>query len=126
METAAAPNARWSRASPAPGIRRCAFRRSPVPRARTAACARQARPAAAPATQLGNPLATDSYALCLYDLSGTRPALLFRAMAPAGGTCGGRSCWRAHGSGGFSYVDPDRTPDGIARIGLHAGPAGKP
>jgi len=75
--------------------------------------------------QLGNPLATDGYALCLYDLSGTRPALLFRGIAPAGGTCAGRSCWRAHGSGGFSYADSERTPDGIARIGLHAGPTGK-
>ncbi len=79
--------------------------------------------AGGPATTVagfGDPLASTSYALCLYDGSGV---LIAGASAPAGGVCAGRSCWKAT-SKGYRYGDRDLTPDGIQRIDLKSGPAG--
>jgi hypothetical protein len=74
----------------------------------------------------GNPLTTDSYALCIYESTG---ALSFAAGAPAGGTCQlGRAqvpCWKGLGTPvgttGFKYNNPARTPDGITSIVLKPG-----
>src|SRR5262249_61942349 len=68
----------------------------------------------------GNPAATDSYVLCLYDDTGLRAAL----RIPAGGTCAGKPCWRGT-STGFLYMDKDATPDGITQLTLKAGLLGK-
>ncbi len=77
----------------------------------------------------GNPVASDDYALCLYDASHVRPALVARAAAPAGGTCGRHSCWQAlgdpPGSKGFRYSNRDRTPDGLRTMVLKTGTAAK-
>jgi hypothetical protein len=72
--------------------------------------------------EFGDPLATDDYALCVYDGSAT---LLLRATAPAGGTCGSRACWKAKGTTGLGYKDPLRDPDGVDKITLKAGAATK-
>src|SRR5262249_3285066 len=44
------------------------------------------------ASDFGDPLTSDDYALCLYDGA---DALALRTDAPAGATCGAASCWRA-------------------------------
>ncbi|HEV7734387.1 MAG TPA: FG-GAP-like repeat-containing protein [Candidatus Binatia bacterium] len=70
----------------------------------------------------GNPVATDSYALCMYE----NGALVQSWEMPAGQMCGTKPCWRDIGKG-FSYSDKDLTPDGIQSLkiteGLLAGKA---
>jgi ELWxxDGT repeat protein/cysteine-rich repeat protein len=67
----------------------------------------------------GNPVTTDSYALCLYDESGA-PQLLYEMKAPGG------SAWKILGKTptGASYrsIGP---PDGLTKVALKAGVAGK-
>ncbi len=73
---------------------------------------------------LGNPLATDDYALCLFDGTGD---LLLKMTAPAGGTCGSRPCWKQIGRvppKGFKYKDRDGLPDDLDGITIRAGGAG--
>jgi hypothetical protein len=81
----------------------------------------QRGPAVASA-DLGNPAASDDYAFCIYDAGG---GLLFGAEAPAGGTCGTKSCWKALGLSGWRYADKEGTPDGIQKLLLRTGDAGK-
>jgi hypothetical protein len=69
----------------------------------------------------GNPDSTTSYAFCLY--AGPSETRLMQALAPAGGSCGSRSCWRKRDGRRFKYLDPDRTPDGVARIALRTRPS---
>lgn len=73
---------------------------------------------------LASPEATDDYAFCLYDESAGDPELLFRATAPAGGTCKDNPCWKDVGPI-VLYKDPDRTPEGIKGIVARAGEAGR-
>jgi len=77
-------------------------------------------PAIAPEA-FGNPLRGDEYALCVYDGTGE---LVFRAVAPGGGVCGVRPCWRPVGFTGWQYTDPEGTPEGLRRVRLRAGAAG--
>ncbi len=81
------------------------------------------------AAELGDPLATHAYSLCVYDESGPMPSLLFQASALPGGTCPTKPCWKAQGTPpgakGFRYLDPERTPNGLERIRLVPGEAGK-
>ena len=81
--------------------------------------------AATPLAALGDPITRDAYRLCLYDLAAAPPVLRLSAVAPAAGLCGGRACWRVTGGQGFRYHDRARTPDGLDRLELRAGPAGK-
>ncbi|HWP65316.1 MAG TPA: hypothetical protein VNO26_05330 [Candidatus Limnocylindria bacterium] len=79
------------------------------------------------AADFGNPLTTDDYAFCMWQVAGS-PQLLTRVDAPAGGTCGSKACWRTTGRGtptGYKYVDPDLTPNGGQKVVLAAGTAGK-
>jgi polyhydroxybutyrate depolymerase len=69
----------------------------------------------------GDPLNTTGYALCIYQGATPKPA----ARAPAGGTCGTKSCWKALGTKGFGYKDADLTPDGLLKVTLKAGDTGK-
>jgi ELWxxDGT repeat protein len=71
---------------------------------------------ATPKADYGNPLATDHYALCLYD-AGT---LVASATAGAGGICAGEPCWTEK-PGGFLYEDKELTPSGIRSITLNEG-----
>ena len=74
----------------------------------------------------GAPADHDTYALCIYDESGGEPAaLLFAAVAPAGGSCGSKPCWRASGKNKLVYRDPAATPDGVTALTLGAGARGK-
>jgi hypothetical protein len=60
--------------------------------------------------ELGDPLNTHTYELCVYDGSG----LVASATAPSGVT------WQPAGSG-FRYRDPTGLPDGLGKILLKAG-----
>jgi len=75
--------------------------------------------------QLGDPAGgTTDYTLCVYDAGGTSP-LALSATAPAGGTCGGRACWKALGFVGFKYGDKELTPDGLLKLMVKSGTGGK-
>ena len=77
----------------------------------------------------GAPLDTGAHVFCLYDGTAPPVPLLFEARAPAGDECGGRPCWKSVGPDadprGWLYVDKDRTPDGLKKLKLLAGDAGK-
>jgi hypothetical protein len=75
-------------------------------------------------SDLGDPLAADAYALCIYDESGDTPETLLAATAPPGGTCRSKPCWRL-GERGLRYRDADRTPDGLDLITSRIGEDGK-
>jgi len=68
----------------------------------------------------GDPLATDHYALCLYDDTGLRATV----EIPPGGLCRGRPCWQSK-AGGFVYRDKDATPFGVTQLTLKPGAAGR-
>jgi dienelactone hydrolase len=72
---------------------------------------------------LGDPRATTAYRACLYD---GRPGLLWSAAVPAGACRGARSrgCWRA-ARGGFAYTARAGSGDGVTRLVLRPGAAGK-
>jgi hypothetical protein len=70
----------------------------------------------------GTPTAADDYEFCVYDAD---PDLLMRARAPAAGTCAGLPCWKEVVGKGFDYKDKEASPDGITKLGLRAGLAGK-
>ncbi len=69
--------------------------------------------------ELGNPLTSTRYSLCVYDETGGVPSLVLGSQAPAGGTCGSKPCWKATASG-FRYQNKSGLPDGIKRISLNA------
>jgi cysteine-rich repeat protein len=73
---------------------------------------------------LGDPVTTDRYALCVFGGTTPAPALL-AAIAPAGGTCAGKPCWTAKATKGFVYKDKDATPSGLTNVVLQPGVAGK-
>jgi hypothetical protein len=69
----------------------------------------------------GSPTTTDGYTLCVFD-DGTE---VFRSTINPGGACGSLPCWRLLGSTGYKYINRDRTPDGILKLLLKSGTAGK-
>jgi cysteine-rich repeat protein len=78
-------------------------------------------------TDLGNPVGSDDYAFCMWDVTGS-PVLIAEVDAPAGGVCDGKACWRTTGRAtptGYKYVDPELTPNGGQKIVLKAGASGK-
>jgi hypothetical protein len=89
------------------------------------------RGAATTAGELGNPVATDDYTLCVFDGSPFRRRLFLDSTAPAGGSCAnGGSCWTARGTPagakGFLYKDSRiLLPDGLKRVKIQPGTAGK-
>lgn len=70
---------------------------------------------------LGSPAEDTDYALCVYD--GTDAPVL-RLDAPAGGSCGGKPCWKASGKPGqetgFVYKDTAGASDGVRSLVLKA------
>ena len=89
--------------------------------------------ATAPA-DFGDPVTTDDYTLCVFDQATTSPRVLIRSTAPAASTCPygayGEPCWRAlgtpPGNTGFKYRSSGLLlPDGLARVMLTPGAAGK-
>ena len=80
--------------------------------------------------EFGDPVnGSTSYRLCVYDETGSIPSLKLGAGAPARGIYGkDKPCWKPLGSSmpkGFVYNDKDLTPDGLAKITLRAGDAGR-
>jgi hypothetical protein len=72
---------------------------------------------AATKADFGNPLATTSYSLCVYDGNST---LIMSTSAPADGTCAGKPCWTTTKKG-FKYSDPELTPAGTKQLTLKEG-----
>lgn len=70
----------------------------------------------------GDPPASTDWVACLYDGLGVGR---LRLRMPAGGTCGAKPCWKAKGTTGFAYGDKERTPDGVRKLTLASGIAGK-
>ena len=66
----------------------------------------------------GAPQASTDFALCLYDASGS-PQPRLDALAPAGGTCPTKACWKPS-SKRIQYRDPVETPDGLQRVSAQA------
>jgi hypothetical protein len=75
-------------------------------------------------SDFGDPPTTTDYVACIYDESGA-PRQVFRARAPAGGTCGTKPCWKLLAGKGFNYSDNDKTPDGLKKLQLRAGVEGR-
>src|SRR5262249_10269704 len=77
------------------------------------------------ASDFGNPpTGSTSYALCIYDDAQNLVGLL--AVDRAGDTCAGRACWRTIGRlKGYLYKDKLAASDGVSRIRMRAGAAGK-
>jgi len=73
---------------------------------------------------LGTPTTTTAYRLCLYDEGGAAPALAMHAEVPVGGVCNGAPCWQSTRDG-FRYRSAARTPDGISKLVVKAGGAGR-
>jgi hypothetical protein len=67
--------------------------------------------------ELSDPVAANSYALCIYDAS-AQPQPRLAAQAPAG------SAWRASGTG-YAYRSDSQAPDGLKSGKLKPGAAGK-
>ena len=72
----------------------------------------------------GDPPHTTDYALCIYDESGSVPNLVMAAVAPAGGTCVTRPCWKETFVG-FRYRDRNKSADGLLSIILRSGRMGR-
>jgi hypothetical protein len=66
----------------------------------------------------GNPLATDSYTLCVVDAFNDRH---FDVTIPPGGVCNDRPCWKDGGEKGFTYTDKLASQGGIQKIVLKPG-----
>lgn len=108
-----APPAACARPSD-PGRAKLVLRRS-ADAERNALGVRSGATDAVEAAALGDPRADADYQLCLFDRSGAKPKLLYRAEVPAGGTCGALPCWR-DARGGFAYRNAAATPHGITKL----------
>ncbi len=75
----------------------------------------------ATSADFGDPLNATDYTLCVYN---GNSLLLAHAGVPHGGTCVFAPCWTS-GRSSFRYTDPQLTPDGVQRLLLKAGAAGK-
>ncbi len=75
---------------------------------------------------LGDPVnGSTSYRLCVYDQTGGLPVFKMGAMVGPGGPCGDSQCWRALGSTGVGYKNKAGDADGITKLWLKSGAAGK-
>ncbi len=83
-------------------------------------------------TDFGNPLAENGtmYFVCIYDDSGSLAGEY--VVARAGDTCGTKSCWSNLGKDpgdpghkGYKYNDKELASDGMSKMQLNAGDAGK-
>ena len=73
--------------------------------------------------ELGNPLVGTAYDVCMRNES--TGATIFQATVPAGGTCGGKPCWKTLGSRGYRYKDGGGTAGGVRVLVLKGGDAGQ-
>ena len=80
--------------------------------------------AATTRADFGDPVSGNtSVALCIYDDAGSLVKQL--AVDRARQTCSGRSCWSAKGTAGYEYRDKESSADGISKLRLLSGAAGK-
>jgi hypothetical protein len=70
--------------------------------------------------EFGAPATTTDLHMCIYDERG----LVLSATAPAGGTCGSKPCWK-ESKKKLRYSDKGATPDGLRKLSLKPGDAGK-
>ncbi len=68
---------------------------------------------------LGDPSDTTDYMLCMYDGSGGAPLGVSRLRVPA------RPAWASKGEKGWQYKDKEGAFDGVSKISLRPGPAGR-
>jgi hypothetical protein len=75
----------------------------------------------------GHPDLKDTYALCVYDMSGPTPTRLFAAATTDFPKCGktGASCWKLVPGVSWQYADGAASHDGLSKIQLKAGTGGK-
>jgi hypothetical protein len=72
-----------------------------------------------PSVELGDPVRTTVYNLCIYDDSAGVPVLAWGAEVPPLSDCSGRRpCWRTLGSRGYFYLDASGAHSGIRVIFL--------
>lgn len=75
-------------------------------------------------SDFGDPVSgTTVVAACLYDAADLLLGTL--EVDRAGLACGNRACWRAVGTRGFKYKDPELAAAGVRSISLVSGAAGK-
>jgi hypothetical protein len=75
--------------------------------------------------EAGDPInGTDDVIVCAYDSSAS-PQPVFDTVAPAGGVCDDRPCWKIRGSTPgrqtLKYKDPLRRPDGFDKLDIKEG-----
>ncbi len=71
--------------------------------------------------ELGTPTSTTDYALCVYgNYVGTTGASIANYNAPAGAPK-----WKTIGTKGYKYKDPAGSPEGVTKVILKSGAAGK-
>jgi hypothetical protein len=68
-------------------------------------------------SDLGDPVTTTNYALCVYEDAGGSPTLALELGAPADSIK-----WVSKGPKGFRYVDKTASPDGIKRLRVRTSP----
>src|SRR6185295_4917456 len=83
------------------------------------------RGAATTLADLGDPKATTSYRLCVYENAVQNPTLVLEALAPAGGSCGASSCWKVVPKKGVRYRDRSGASSGVVNVAIHAGAEGR-
>lgn len=76
-------------------------------------------------SDFGNPLASTSYEMCIFDTGEPRPVLRVQAGVPPGGTCAGKPCWKSVGSAGYAYKDKGLLLSGIERLRFKSGGDGE-
>jgi hypothetical protein len=75
-------------------------------------------------SQFGNPISgTTAYAVCIYDAANQLAGEY--TVDRAGDTCDGKPCWAAISDKGYKYSDKGTTADGILKMKLSGGDAGK-
>jgi len=75
----------------------------------------------------GDPMnGNTGYTLCVYDDVGWFPVLKFGATVAPAGTCDGSSCWKAVSQTGWQYKNGAGNSNGITKLSLKGGNAGKP
>lgn len=74
----------------------------------------------------GDPVTSTSYRLCVYDQAGGTPVFKMGATVTPGGTCGTKPCWKALSDKGWAYKNAGGNGDGIRKVMLKGGDAGKP
>jgi cysteine-rich repeat protein/probable HAF family extracellular repeat protein len=79
---------------------------------------------AASSTDFGNPRGAGRITACLYDSSSGSPRLSRTLEVPPGGQCGKKPCWKDTKKG-FDYTDASGNADGVGKLTLIAGGAGK-